>query len=104
MTAWSVYLLRCADGTLYTGVATDVERRVEEHERGAGRGAKYLRGRGPLELLLEHAVGERGDALRAEAAIKRLTRARKEDLLRDGDALGDMLALMSRGPGADRGE
>lgn len=102
MTAWSVYLVRCADGTLYTGVATDVERRVQEHERGAGRGAKYLRGRGPLELLLEHAVGDRGEALRVEAAIKRLSRARKEDLLRDGDALGDMLALISGELGAGR--
>ena len=92
MSTWSVYLVRCADGSLYTGVATDVERRVEEHERGDGKGAKYLRGRGPLDLVLEHAVGARGDALRLEARIKKLSRARKEELVRDGDAIGEMLA------------
>jgi putative endonuclease len=91
MSAWSVYLVRCSDGSLYTGVATDVERRLEEHERGEGRGAKYLRGRGPLELVLEHEVGERGDALRLEARIKKLSRARKELLVSEGHALGEML-------------
>ena len=75
MPAWSVYLLRCGDGTLYCGVTNDVERRLEAHR--AGRGARYTRGRGPLELVhLEKARG-RGDALKREAAWKRLPRAEK---------------------------
>ena len=78
---WSVYLVRCGDGSLYTGVATDVHRRFEEHVSGDGRGAKYLRGRGPLQLVLWSAVGERGAALRVEARIKRLSKRGKEQLL-----------------------
>jgi len=80
---WSVYLIRCGDGSLYTGVARDVARRFEEHSASEGKGAKYLRGRGPLRLVLEHPVGERGLALRVEGRIKKLPRAQKE-LLLDG--------------------
>ncbi len=90
---WSVYLVRCGDGSLYTGVATDVERRLEEHERGE-RGAKYLRGRDNLEVVLEHAVGERGAALSLEARIKKLSRMRKEALVREGESLNEMLAAL----------
>lgn len=92
MSAWSVYVLRCADGALYTGVTTDVDRRVAEHESGHPKGARSLRGRGPLELLGSHVVGERGAALRLEARIKRLPRARKIDVLRHWDALAEILA------------
>jgi len=75
---WSVYLVRCLDGALYTGIARDVERRLAQHR--AGRGAKALRGRGPLVLVLARRVGERGHALRVEAAIKRLKKNEKEVL------------------------
>lgn len=92
MPTWSVYMLRCADGSLYTGVATDVERRLEEHELGEGRGAKALRGRRPLTLVLEHVAADRGEALRLEALIKTLTRERKELLVRHGADLPQMLA------------
>ena len=72
---WSVYLVRCADYTLYTGVAKDVSLRVNQHNRGVG--AKYTRGRGPVELVYCEAVGGQGDALRREIAIKRMsTKAR----------------------------
>jgi putative endonuclease len=81
MSEWSVYLLRCADGTLYTGIATDVSRRISEHEQGT-RGAKYLRGRGPLELVYQRAVGDRSVATRVELRVKRLARIEKEDLQR----------------------
>ncbi len=77
---WSVYLLRCADGSLYTGIARDVARRLGEHERG-GRGAKYLRGRGPLRLELSCEVGDRSRASRLECRIKRLPKVEKEALL-----------------------
>ena len=78
MGSW-VYILRCGDGTLYTGVTTDVERRLREHE--SGRGAKYARSRGPLTLVYREAQPDRGAALRREAAIKRLTRAEKLALI-----------------------
>lgn len=73
-----MYLVRCLDGALYTGIARDVERRLAQHR--AGRGAKALRGRGPLVLVLARRVGERGHALRVEAAIKRLKKNEKEVL------------------------
>ena len=76
---WSVYLVRCADGSLYTGIALDVERRLAQHR--AGRGAKYLRGRCPLTLVLEESIGDKGAALRIERAIKSLSRREKENLL-----------------------
>jgi len=77
--AWSVYVLRRRDGALYTGIATDVARRVGEH--AGGRGAKSLRGRGPLQLVLAREVGDRGRALRVERAIQRLAKPAKEELL-----------------------
>ena len=82
MAQWSVYIVRCGDGTLYTGIATDVRRRIAEHRRRGGRGAKYLRGRGPLRLLFARAIGARSLALRLESRIKKLPKARKEALIR----------------------
>ena len=78
---WSVYIVRRRDGALYTGIATDVRRRIMEHGRKGGRGAKSLRGRGPLRLVFQRAIGSRGRALRVEDAIKRLPKARKEALI-----------------------
>ncbi len=79
MSEWSIYMLRCADGSLYTGIATDVPRRVSEHERGK-RGAKYLRGRGPFELVYQRTVGDRRVATRIEYRVKQLPRIEKENL------------------------
>jgi len=70
-----VYLLRCGDGTLYTGIALDVEARLRQHE--AGKGAKYTRGRGPLVLVYQEACASRATASRREAAIKRMSRKHK---------------------------
>ncbi len=81
MASWSVYIVRCRDGSLYTGIATDVRRRFLEHRRGAGRGAKYLRGRGPLRLVFTTPIGPRSRALRVECQIKKLPKARKEALI-----------------------
>jgi len=78
---WSVYVVRCRDGRLYTGIATDVRRRIAEHSRKRGRGAKSLRGRGPLHLVFQRIVGPRGLALRVEGAIKKLPKAQKEELI-----------------------
>ncbi len=79
MPVWSIYLLRCGDGSFYTGIATDVSRRIGEHEQGK-RGAKYLRGRGPFELVYQRSVGDRSVALRIEYRLKQLPRIEKEDL------------------------
>ena len=72
---WHLYVLETASGALYTGITTDVARRLAEH--AAGRGAKALRGKGPLTLRHSEPVGEHGEALRREAEIKRLSAARK---------------------------
>ena len=79
--SWWVYILRCGDGTLYTGTAADVERRLAAHRRG--RGAKYTRGRGPLAVVYREACPDQGAALRREAAIKKYRRAEKEALISD---------------------
>ena len=76
---WSVYLVRAARGVLYTGVATDVDRRLDAHS--AGRGAKYLRGRGPLEVVYRRKLGARGLALRVEHRLKRLSKLEKEAIV-----------------------
>jgi putative endonuclease len=73
--SFSVYLARCADGTLYCGIARDVQARIAEHD--AGRGARYTRGRGPLTVLLVRRCRDVGLALRIERAVKRLPRAEK---------------------------
>lgn len=78
--SWYVYLVRCADDTLYCGIARDVAARIAQHEAGAG--AKYTRGRGPLALVWVRRSPSRGAAQRLEHAIKQLTRARKEALIR----------------------
>ena len=77
--SWSVYLLRCNDGTLYTGVAVDVAARLKTHNEG--KGAKYTRVRRPVELVYQENNLLRGDALRREMAIKRLDRAAKLALI-----------------------
>ena len=75
---WYVYMLRCADGSLYTGIATDVERRFEEHK--SGRGAKYTRAHPPVAVVYRERFFDKGAALRREAAIKKLPRAKKLEL------------------------
>ena len=79
MKKWHVYMVRCADGSLYTGIATDVERRVAAHN--AGQGARYTRGRGPVTLVYRETVKDRPAALRREHAIKQLRLTEKRALL-----------------------
>lgn len=85
-----VYILRCGDGTLYTGSTKELERRLASHR--SGRGARYTRGRGPLSLVYREQLPTWPEALRREAAIKKLTRAEKialiaqSDTEQDGDA------------------
>ena len=76
---WYLYILRCGDGTLYTGITTDVEKRLEVHR--SGKGAKYTRGRTPLELVYREVCGSHSDALKRESAVKKLTRIQKEAII-----------------------
>lgn len=76
---WHLYILRCKDGTLYTGITTDVEKRFAAHQ--SGKGAKYTRGRGPLELAYREQCGSHSDALKRELEVKRLTREQKQALV-----------------------
>ena len=80
---WYVYILRCGDGSLYTGMTDNVARRLAAHR--AGKGAKYTRGRGPLELVYRECVPDRASALRREAQIKRLSRTEKLALIEHRD-------------------
>ena len=75
---WYLYILRCGDDTLYTGITTDVQRRLADHR--AGKGAKYTRGRAPLELVYEESCGTHSDALKRELAVKAMKRTEKENL------------------------
>ncbi len=76
--SWKLYMLRCGDGSLYTGITTDVQARLEVHR--SGKGAKYTRGRGPLELVYSEDCGTHSDALKRELEIKTLTKEQKERL------------------------
>ena len=79
---WFVYILRCRDGSLYTGITTDPERRCRQHN--AGTAARYTRGRRPTSLVYYEAQASRSLALKREAAIKALSRWQKELLIRQG--------------------
>jgi putative endonuclease len=89
---WHLYLLRCADGALYTGIATDVGRRLGEHASGGARSARRLRGRGPLRLVYTAALGPRGLALRAERRLKALAKRDKETIVREQPSPCSLLA------------
>ncbi len=72
---WVIYVLECADKSLYTGITTNLERRLAEHE--TGKGAKYTRGRGPFRLVYSETCSGRAEATRREAAIKLMAKAKK---------------------------
>lgn len=78
---WYLYIIRCCDDTLYTGITTDVERRFNEHKLGGRRSAKYLRGRGPLLLVSQFEVGDRSQASRLEYLFKSLPKSEKESFI-----------------------
>lgn len=81
MSQWFVYMVRCADQSLYTGVATDVERRVTEHNHSDQLGARYTRSRRPVELVYQETCDNRSHACQREYALKQLSRGRKLALI-----------------------
>tara|TARA_Y100000031_G_C7931866_1_gene253083 strand:+ start:82 stop:381 length:300 start_codon:yes stop_codon:yes gene_type:complete len=80
MQIWSIYLIRCNDRSLYTGITTDIARRFQEHQNTTGRGAKYLKGKGPLKLVWHAEIGDRSLALKLEDRVKKLSKKEKEQL------------------------
>ena len=83
MSAWYVYILRCADDSLYTGITTDLERRTHEHNHGRA-GARYTRVRRPVQLVYSETLASRSEAACREAAIKKLSRPQKLMLMAGG--------------------
>ena len=77
---WMVYILKCADGSLYTGITTNLPHRIKVHE--TGKGARYTNGRGPFQLVHQERHHNRAEATKREMAIKFLSRAKKLELIR----------------------
>ena len=91
MARWYIYMIRCRNKALYTGITTDVDRRFAEHQSSGPRAAKYLKGRGPLDLVLRVDAGDRGTALRLEHRIKHLPKAQKETLIQHPESLQEIV-------------
>ena len=79
---WYVYMIRCSDTTLYTGVTTDVERRFLEHKEGGRKGSKYARARIPLKVVYVESCESRSEAQKREHALKKLAKSEKESLIK----------------------
>ena len=77
MGSWQVYIARCIDGTLYTGIARDVDKRIAEHNADKGAGANYTRARRPVVLVYQETAADRSTASKREYQIKQLSRAEK---------------------------
>lgn len=86
---WHVYMVRCADTTLYTGIAVDVARRVREHNQHNSRGARYTRARRPVRLAYVEEAADRSSALKREHQLRRLSRQAKERQIARGDGRRD---------------
>jgi len=87
MSKWSVYIIRCANNALYTGITTDIERRLQEHQGKNGKGAKALKGKGPLQIVWHTTAKDRSHASKLEYNIKQLSKADKERLVTGDDRL-----------------
>ena len=94
MQDWHIYFVRTRYGSLYTGIATDVARRLTEHGQTNGRGAKYLRSKGPLELAYQTKIGNRALALKVERCVKKLSKDKKESIVTTTPAGDELLRLL----------
>lgn len=94
MHQWHLYLIRTRLGTLYTGIATDVARRYDEHCAGGQTGAKYLRAKGPLAVVYQVPIGSRALALKVEHGLKRLTKTGKEAIVNEQPRAEVLLAML----------
>ena len=91
MSDWYLYLIRCHDGTLYTGITTDVDRRFAQHQRQGATGSKYLKGRGPLVLVFQERLGTKSLALKVERRVKKMSKGRKERLIGVSGCIGKIV-------------
>ena len=92
MPDWYLYLIRCHDGTLYTGISTDVDRRFAQHQRQGATGSKYLKGRGPLILVFQKRLGIKSLALKVERRVKKMSKGRKERLIGASGYIGEIVS------------
>jgi putative endonuclease len=90
-TDWHIYLIRCGDGSLYTGISTDVERRFVQHQTPGRGGSKYLRGRGPLVLAFQTKIGSYSLALKVERKVKNLPKDEKEEIILNNEYLDEII-------------
>lgn len=81
---WFLYMIEYSNGRLYTGITTDIERRFDEHQNNHVKGAKALRGKGPLQLVFQQSMANRSQASRAESAIKKLPKSSKKVIVATG--------------------
>ena len=80
MSQWTLYILKCKDDSYYTGITNDIQKRISDHENG--KGAKYTRGRGPFKIVYQEPAENRSEASKREIEIKKLSRIKKEKLIR----------------------
>lgn len=92
MAEWHLYMIRVKSGSLYTGITKDVDRRFAEHVEGGKKGSKYLRARRPLKLVFQQKIGNRSQALKAESAIKNLSKPAKEKLAKGNLKLEELIS------------
>jgi len=95
MSEWYLYLVRCDNGSLYTGISTDVARRFAQHRGEGGAGSKYLKGRVPLTLVFQRNLGSKSLALKVERKVKKLPKARKEELVRANTHIDKIIKQVS---------
>ena len=93
MAEWHLYIIHVNSGSLYTGIATDVDRRFGEHEAGGKKGSKYLRARRPLKLVFQQKIGNHSQALKMECAVKNLSKPVKEQVARGNLNLDEILTF-----------
>ncbi|MFQ5589507.1 MAG: GIY-YIG nuclease family protein [Nitrospiria bacterium] len=94
MKNWSLYLIRTRDRALYAGITTDVPRRFSEHVSARAKGAKYLRAKSPFELVYHTKIGSRALALKAEYAVKKLPKTKKEALIAENPECPLLLEIL----------
>ena len=98
MPEWYLYMVRCRDGSLYTGISTDVGRRFAQHQEKGATGSKYLKGKGALTLVFLKKVGSRSLALKVESKVKKLSREKKERLIGGPSYLENIVRLLTQAP------
>jgi putative endonuclease len=88
---WYLYMIRCSDGSFYTGITVDVDRRLSDHRSNSGKGARYLRGRNPMTLVFQMKLGNKSLALIVENKVKKLSKKRKEQMIDDTTIIDEII-------------